>query len=40
MLIEGEQNIPPPNMPLWHIDYLGLAIFQETADTGKALKIE
>ena len=21
---EGEQNMPPLNMPLWHIDYLEL----------------
>ena len=22
--IEGEQNMPPQNMPLWHVDYFEL----------------
>lgn len=26
---EGEENLSPPNMPFWHVDYLGLIIFKK-----------
>ena len=26
-ILEGEQNLPPQDTPLWQKDYLGLAIF-------------
>ena len=35
----GEQNLPPPNMSLWHISYFKLIIFWETANREKKNKL-
>lgn len=32
ILVEGEQNIPPQNTPLWHKDYFEPIIFKRAAD--------
>ena len=29
---EGEQNMPPPNMPFWHMDYFELKAMQQTQE--------
>ena len=34
----GSQNLLPQDVSLWHDDYFGLVIFQETVDMEEALK--
>ena len=36
--IEGEQNLPSPNMPLWHKDYFNLVIFKKLQTQEKLWK--
>ena len=35
LIYEEEQNMPPPDMPVWHKDYLGLVIFKKQQTQAK-----